>query len=181
MSARATVELFTIDEAAEKLGVSPARLRMDVRDGLIPFVAVGTGTRRQKRMIRSDDLQALMPKPEEVVDFAAVRSERKLQAIDAAYRDKPSDGFVYFIRRREFVKIGFSQNPRQRLRQLSIATADKLELACAVRGSIRQEKLLHHKLARWRHSGEWFNLTDDVRAILDACKADPDALSRLFP
>ena len=73
-----------------------------------------------------------------------------------------SKGFIYFISEVPFtdypVKIGYSQDPVERLTELQTANPYKLGIIMAIEGTMQEERSLHH---RFRHlskrlCGEWF-------------------------
>lgn len=76
----------------------------------------------------------------------------------------PRDGYVYFIQCGEFVKIGFSQDPRSRKSSLETSMPYKLEFIGLMVGSIATERKLHREHKVRRHNGEWFRLDDELRA-----------------
>lgn len=65
-------------------------------------------------------------------------------------------GFVYFLRCGDFVKIGFSANPKRRLRYLQTAMPFNFELLGAHPGTKWHEQQLHKIFASLRHRHEWF-------------------------
>jgi hypothetical protein len=79
--------------------------------------------------------------------------------------DKP--GFIYFVRCRDRVKIGFTQNVRRRMGQLRSDIPYEAELIGVMLGSLSVERDTHARFARSRASGEWFHCT---REILDFVK-----------
>ena len=97
--------------------------------------------------------------------------------IEAIERWTDSDGYVrpawsqeiirhhrvYFIRAGEGgpVKVGFSTDVQQRLRELQTASPHQLTLEAAVMGTPAVEAWFHHELRRWHIRGEWFDLDED--------------------
>ena len=71
-------------------------------------------------------------------------------------------GFVYCIRNddSEAVKIGFSQNPMRRIKQLQTASPSRLRLIGVVEIAQAFETSLHEQYASRRLSGEWFDDAD---------------------
>lgn len=63
---------------------------------------------------------------------------------------------TYFVQGRmtEFIKIGKSFNPRERLPTLQTGSPDELILIAIIDGD--KEKALHRKFQADRHHGEWF-------------------------
>lgn len=76
-------------------------------------------------------------------------------------------GFVYFIRCGEFVKIGFSANPSNRLRYLQTATPFDFSILGVHPGTKRHEKRLHAIFSHLHHRLEWFRADE---AILEIAK-----------
>ena len=71
---------------------------------------------------------------------------------------------VYFIQDEHTlrVKIGFSQDPLQRLRQLQTGNGHRLAIVRVLDGRVGQEKALHRRYEAFRRQGEWFALPDAV-------------------
>jgi len=72
--------------------------------------------------------------------------------------------YLYAIQASDKVKIGYSANPKSRMRSLQTASTDKLSLVwqCYVgdddKEAKRQEKKLHRMISHFRIRGEWFKL-----------------------
>lgn len=79
-----------------------------------------------------------------------------------------NDGVVYFAMCADAmaVKIGYSCQPRARLRQLQLACPLPIGFIGTFRGSRELERALHERLSESRLRGEWFRLNG---AVLDAC------------
>lgn len=85
----------------------------------------------------------------------------------AQSRSRPVRGFVYFIGCGEFIKIGFSSRPLDRLRELQTSHPDELEILGTIKGTRKLEFRLHKRFADLRERGEWFQTSDalwDYRA-----------------
>jgi len=81
--------------------------------------------------------------------------------------DKPrANGCVYFIRCGEYVKIGYSINPLQRLTDLQTGMPYRLEILASEWGTPEDEKFYHAKFKHLRHVGEWFHRTDELSAFI---------------
>jgi hypothetical protein len=86
---------------------------------------------------------------------------------------------VYFIRCEGYVKIGYSADPRARLKQIKRGTGGALfpprmdagasEMVATEPGGFPRERELHAKFAHLRHTGEWFTeskeLTDYIEGL----------------
>jgi hypothetical protein len=78
-----------------------------------------------------------------------------------------TDGWIYFIRAGDFVKIGFAREVTNRLPRLQTGSPVKLELLMAIQGKASLEKDFHRKFAKLRAHGEWFKLEGALSAYLD--------------
>ncbi|RUW04012.1 MAG: GIY-YIG nuclease family protein [Mesorhizobium sp.] len=77
------------------------------------------------------------------------------------------DGWIYFVRAGEFVKIGFAKEVADRLPRLQTGSPVKLELLMAIEGKASLERDFHRKFASLRAHGEWFTLDGALSAYLD--------------
>lgn len=76
---------------------------------------------------------------------------------------------IYFIvdTDKNEVKIGFSENPEKRLKQLSTATSSKLILVATINGTRKTESDYHRHFARYKKRREWFELSPEIQAFID--------------
>lgn len=80
----------------------------------------------------------------------------------------PVRGVIYAIRCGEFVRIGRSEKPRERLRYWSRVLPQKPEqvMHLEVEDYVRAETTLHRHFAGKRSNNEWFRLDeDDIRLL----------------
>lgn len=77
-------------------------------------------------------------------------------------------GKIYFLECDGRIKIGFSRNPRDRVRGLATGAPAKLNFLGEVAGPISLETSLHRHLRNHRVSGEWFRDCDAVRLTMQA-------------
>lgn len=90
-------------------------------------------------------------------------------------------GYIYLIRdfRTHFTKIGFSDNPYRRLKELTreptlLPQPFNFKIIDAFQGTIQEEKRLHLIFSPWRVRGEWFDLcTPKSFGISDAFDCRP--------
>jgi hypothetical protein len=83
------------------------------------------------------------------------------------------NGYIYFIcDKRNQVKIGFSADPWERLKQLQTGSTDQLSLIAWVGGATRTTERVYHKcLQKWHVRGEWFNgKSAAIRNLVEAIK-----------
>lgn len=64
---------------------------------------------------------------------------------------EPKQGYVYFIRYRDRIKIGYSVDPRTRISQHPCD-----EVLAIVEGTMKDERRCHAAFADLRENGEWF-------------------------
>jgi hypothetical protein len=82
--------------------------------------------------------------------------ETKLEPI--ILKDNPSaEGYVYFIRQGDWVKIGYSANPHKRLSGLQTSNPKPLTLLKTIKADQSYEKHLHNQLMYANVRGEWFD------------------------
>lgn len=74
---------------------------------------------------------------------------------------RPKQGYVYFVRLGDRVKIGYSENVPQRL-----AAVPHEEVLGVIPGTMDDEQGWHQLLADYRTVGEWFRADDDVLAAI---------------
>ena len=76
----------------------------------------------------------------------------------------PLNPYVYLIGSQGHVKIGIAIDVRSRLSTLQTSSPLKLKLLKSWKSvnALASEKMLHKKFAKFRQSGEWFQLPDNV-------------------
>jgi hypothetical protein len=98
---------------------------------------------------------------------AAIKEMRGRHAptqVPAATQEKA--GFVYFLRCAEWLKIGYSNSPSRRMREIVTRSPYAVTSMAAVRGSRHDEKLIHQALANHRINGEWFSYSAPAAEIM---------------
>lgn len=78
------------------------------------------------------------------------------QPLPTSRGEMPSGPHVYFVRSGDFIKIGYSEKPGERLVALQTGSAVTLEVLLFIPGDISLERRLHGKFKSLRASGEWF-------------------------
>lgn len=86
----------------------------------------------------------------------------------------PCDGELYMVSRvvqRDrgwTVKVGFSRNPRERLKALQTGCPDELTIRECYPAPRRIERAAHELFAKDRRAGEWFEASWGVHRLFDA-------------
>lgn len=91
---------------------------------------------------------------------------------------------VYFVEGAGLVKIGRSDNPASRIRDLQAASPVQLTTALILEGGVLLEGAMHRRFAAFRRHGEWFALPEGWQAEARAVEAPaetPPPPSRDFP
>jgi len=103
---------------------------------------------------------------------AASRARAKAELAEAARLRKRAEqehGYVYFMRSGNVVKIGFSTNPRGRVKSLRTARPEASFICKIVKGGPATERKFHERFAAYRQAGEWFDLSGDLARYLERC------------
>ncbi|MAM13055.1 MAG: hypothetical protein CML23_21905 [Rhizobiaceae bacterium] len=80
-------------------------------------------------------------------------------------------GYVYFIKSSHFVKIGYSNEPSERIKKIFTSTPLDCELLFCVKGTLRLERQLHSEFAACHHQREWFFYCGKLKAFLTEFEA----------
>ena len=80
--------------------------------------------------------------------------------------------YVYFIQGEcgGAIKIGFSQNPKSRLKSIQTGMPDLLKLLAVIPGDEKLEKELHNEFNDLRLRGEWFRPDDRLLSRINKLK-----------
>ncbi|MGL5064255.1 MAG: GIY-YIG nuclease family protein [Microcoleus sp.] len=89
-------------------------------------------------------------------------------------------GFIYVLKAEKspYSKIGFTQNPKQRLKQIQAASGSVVSFVYLKESNdvVALEAKLHDLFKEKRVTGEWFELTsEDIEQIRFYCNAASDA------
>lgn len=82
-----------------------------------------------------------------------------------AYPPKPvheRHGVIYFIRFGDYIKIGWTARPEQRIKELPHD-----EVLHTTPGFLREERALHALFAHLRHQGEWFRPDAELMSFIE--------------
>ncbi len=71
-------------------------------------------------------------------------------------------GFVYLVRTKTHVKIGYTTSPEDRLIRVAGGCPEPIRVVAVRYGTRSDEASLHRRFAAWRTSGEWFAIAGDV-------------------
>ncbi|MBN9472080.1 MAG: GIY-YIG nuclease family protein [Bosea sp.] len=104
-------------------------------------------------------------KPEFTKALALARKEAGLPEFPG-HKPRNGMGYVYFLAVGEFVKIGFSRSPSERLTNIRRSAPADLDAYVAIPGRLAFEKKLHKHFADERSNGEWFRLSDRLRSSM---------------
>ena len=133
------------------MGVNTFKRHFGSKDGIVAALRKRAIERRESDLISIlPDVKT--PQPPEVTSTVTSTSE----------------GSVYLLQSGDFYKIGRSDELEKRVKQISVALPDKVELVHAIRTDDPPgiEAYWHRRFADRRANGEWFKLTAvDVRAF----------------
>ncbi len=80
-------------------------------------------------------------------------------------------GYVYFVKRNDFIKIGSSISPEGRIKGLQTGFPEPLEVLAVVPDTVIGEMEAHRKFAHLRTTGEWFRSAPDLLEFINEVKA----------
>ena len=90
-----------------------------------------------------------------------------VEAMEAAIAERDGSS-VYFAECDGRVKIGWSKKVGTRIAQLQTGNASPIRLLGTTPGGLAVERALHERFAAARVAGEWFDLTPELRAHIEA-------------
>jgi len=75
------------------------------------------------------------------------------------------EGYVYIIGNldAEICKIGFSKNPKERIRSIQTGCPYVLKIILLFEAEKYTETRLHHKYSKYKLSGEWFSIEGKLK------------------
>ena len=79
---------------------------------------------------------------------------------------------VYFILNADLnhIKIGYSKNPEQRLKQLQTSSSNKLEIYFQTNGEFSLETYLHKKYHNYHIINEWYVFNEEIKDFIEFLK-----------
>jgi hypothetical protein len=92
---------------------------------------------------------------------------RKVGLLMAEWDAKKGQGYVYFLRAGNTVKIGFSKNLQGRLEKLRNGNSFPVFICKFVNGDRKTERSFHKRFAEYRLRGEWFDLRGSLAKYLE--------------
>ena len=89
---------------------------------------------------------------------------KKRWAEPAPKQEKKSQDYLYLIHDtvQNTLKIGITANPKNRFRNIQLATSNKLVMLYALKGKAHLEKELHKEFAEIRLASEWFKYDERI-------------------
>jgi T5orf172 domain len=82
-------------------------------------------------------------------------------------RSRGVRGHVYFIRVGDYIKIGWSTRPMNRLRQFQTSHPDELDIMGTIKGQRSLEGKIHKRFSKTRVRGEWFEVDGPLLDYID--------------
>jgi hypothetical protein len=81
-------------------------------------------------------------------------------------RVRSRDGVIYFVGYDNYVKIGFSTNPKTRVDDLQTGAPKPLKTYLILKGTLEDERRHHEMFAAHRLNGEWFRYSDEIKKFV---------------
>lgn len=73
---------------------------------------------------------------------------------------------IYFIKANEKVKIGYANDPSQRIPSIQTSSPYELEVLLIIDGNFDKEHELHQRFQKMRTSGEWFEFGEPIKSFI---------------
>lgn len=105
----------------------------------------------------------------EIMAGQAKRFAAPLPPPEKPKKPTPERGFVYFLRTGNTVKIGFTTNPKGRLKNIKTACPEPPRIVKILKGGVKLERATHERFAEYRMHGEWFDLRGRLAKYLERC------------
>jgi hypothetical protein len=69
---------------------------------------------------------------------------------------------IYFVKANDRIKIGYADDPSDRISQLQTANSYDLEVLLIIEGNYDKESELHKQFGKFRVAGEWFRFEEPI-------------------
>ena len=73
---------------------------------------------------------------------------------------------IYFLKAHDRIKIGYANDPSQRIPSIQTSSPFELEVLLIIDGNYDKEKELHQKFQAYRKSGEWFEFVEPIKHFI---------------
>ena len=120
--------------------------------------------RKSTKLLKKKRIRDIIKK--EVINPYVGKKIKNIEEKDIEEKDIEVERYVYFIKSKNSVKIGISNNPKQRLKSLQTANPNKLHIIGYVNGDICKEKKIQADLRKYSISGEWFKYCNKVKEYI---------------
>ena len=105
--------------------------------------------------------------PPEETDIEELLVAQAVIEVDQSRKLSAPGNYVYLIEAPAYLKIGTTEDPPRRLRDLQIANHAVLKLRRVFSGDGRLEQRLHKIFASFRKHGEWFVYNSTLQAFVE--------------
>ena len=104
-----------------------------------------------------------------IVEYYEKFFNKKLQLKSRYTRRTLISGKIYVIGNltEMLCKIGYSNNPNKRLKEVQTGCPYRLEILATFDGNIPTEKQLHEKYKEYNINGEWFRIEGNLKIALE--------------
>jgi|TARA_B110000093_G_C12710634_1_gene302052 hypothetical protein len=73
---------------------------------------------------------------------------------------------IYFLKANNRIKIGYANDPTQRIPSIQTSSPFELEVLLIINGNYDRERELHQKFEAFRKSGEWFEYSEPIKNFI---------------
>jgi hypothetical protein len=106
--------------------------------------------------------------------ISALETQKSQLAIELPSTGIP-ESYVYFLLDIEamVVKVGYSSQIDERLKQIRSHTISPLVLVKIIPGGFKEEQLIHQRFSHLRVHHEWFRFNKELNVFVDECASEP--------
>lgn len=73
---------------------------------------------------------------------------------------------IYFLKANNRIKIGYANDPSQRIPSIQTSSPFDLEVLLIIDGNYDTERELHQKFETFRKSGEWYEYSEPIKSFI---------------
>jgi excisionase family DNA binding protein len=160
---------FTVQQLAERWGCSKHDIYALIHAGKLAYFKVGEKlTRIPAKAVEGKTISDYggLPNIYKPPRSSRLADKVRKEIAKIGPADEGDAGHVYFCKCGQYVKVGFSLGPLDRVGTIESYNPKPLELLGTIRGTLTTERAIHGLLKHFHHHHEWFHLKPTVRKMI---------------